>query len=188
MKIVWLSGHPLVQDSLTNHRPPRSQVIMTHFQHAGTCQVERLPRQHGEAETPTSNQSPRVAQGRKLLGPTALRTCPFASPLSQVQARLGPGGYCWRSGNEGPQTCLPAACGVAQRGAQHGPSSSTQTQDPREGPSLAGRTTQGLLRGGLTRQAREEAERSRQGVPRGVVVTQAMTIKTRRALGGRQPA
>ena len=36
-------------------------------------------------------------------------------------------------GMGGPQTCLPAACGVAQRGAQHGPSSSTQAQDPREG-------------------------------------------------------
>ena len=55
------------------------------------------------------------------------------------------------------------------------------TQDPREGPSLAGRTTQGLLKGGLTRQAREEAERSRRGVPREVPVTQAMAIKTRRA-------
>ena len=75
------------------------------------------------------------------------------------------------------------ACGL-RRGspaAQYGPSSSTQVQDPREGPSLAGRTTQGLLRGGLTRQAREEAERSRRGVPREVLMTQAMTIKTRRA-------
>ena len=65
--------------------------------------------------------------------------------------------------------------------AQYGPSSSTQTQDPREGPSLAGRTTQGLLKGGLTRQAREEAERSRQGIPREMLMTQAMMIKTRRA-------
>ena len=38
---------------------------------------------------------------------------------------------CQRSGNGGPQTCLLAACGVAQRGAQHDPSSPTQTQDPR---------------------------------------------------------
>ena len=50
-----------------------------------------------------------------------------------------------------------------------------------------GRTAQGLLRGGLTRQAREEVEISRQGVPREVLVTQAMTIKARRAPGGRQP-
>ena len=53
---------------------------------------------------------------------------------------------------------LPA-CGL-QRGspaAQYGPSSSTQAQDPRKGPSLAGRTMQGLLRGGLVSQACEEA-------------------------------
>ena len=59
------------------------------------------------------------------------------------------------------------ACGVAQRGAQHGPSSSTQAQDPREGPSLAGRTTRSFLRHGLIRLAREEAGRSRRGTSRG---------------------
>ena len=116
---------------------------------------------------PTSNQPPRGTQGRKLLGPAALRSCPSASLHGQVQARLGPGGYCRCSGNGGPQTCLPAACGVAQRGAQHDPSSSTQTQDPREGPSLAGRTTRSILRHGLIRLAREEAERSRRGTSRG---------------------
>ena len=36
-----------------------------------------------------------------------------------------------------------------------------KTQDPREGPGLAGRTTQGFLMDDLARQAREEAERSR---------------------------
>ena len=138
------------------------------FLHAArTHQIGQLPRQHGEAETPTSNQPPHSAQGCRLLGPAVLRTCPLALPRSQVRARLGPGGYCRRSGNGGPQTCLPAACGVAQRGAQHGPSSSTQTQDPREGPSLAGRTTRSFLRHGLIRLAREEAERSRRGTSRG---------------------
>ena len=116
---------------------------------------------------PTSNQPPRGAQGRRLLGPAALRSCPSASLHGQVRARLGPGGYCRCSGNGGPQTCLPAACGVAQKGAQHGPSSSTQTQDPREGPSLTGRTTRSFLRHGLIRLAREEAERSRRGTSRG---------------------
>ena len=71
------------------------------------------------------------------------------------------------SGNGGPQTCLPAAYGVAQRGHQHSPSSSTQAQDPREGPSLAGRTTRSFLRCGLVRLAHEEGERSRQGTSRG---------------------
>ena len=38
-----------------------------------------------------------------------------------------------------------------------------KTQDPCEGPSLAGRTIGSFLRGSLIRQAHEEAERSRQG-------------------------
>src|SRR3954447_23245628 len=42
-----------------------------------------------------------------------------------------------------------------------------KTQDPREGPSLARQTTQRFLRHGLLRLAREEAERSRRGTPRG---------------------
>ena len=70
-------------------------------------------------------------------------------------------------GNGGPQTCLPAACGVAQGAAQHGPSSSARAQDPREGPSLAGWTTRSFLRHGLIRLAHEEAESSRQGTSRG---------------------
>ena len=85
----------------------------------------------------------------------------------QVRARLGPGGYCRRSRNGGTQTCLPAACGVTQGVAQYSPSSLANAQDPREGPSLAGRTTGGFLRHGLVRMAREEAERSRRGTTRG---------------------
>ena len=159
---------PVYSQGEANRQPPRSKVIMIFFLHAArTRQAGQLPRQRGEVETPTSNQSPHVDQGRRLLGPAALRTCPLASPRSQARARLGPGGYCRRSGNGGPQTCLPAACGVAQRGPQHGPSSPTQTQDPREGPSLAGQTTRSFLRHGLIRLAREEAERSRRGTSRG---------------------
>ena len=116
---------------------------------------------------PTSNQLPRGAQGRRLLGPVTLRTCPFASLLGQVRARRGPGGYCRRSGNGGPQTCLPAACGVAQRGPSMAHLHQHKTQDPREGPSLASQTTWSFLRHGLVRLAREEAERSRQGTSRG---------------------
>ena len=127
----------------------------------------RVTRRHGEAQTLVSNQSPCGARGRRLLGPTALRTCPFASLLSQVRARLGPGGYYRCSGNGGPQTCLPPACGVAQVGAQCSPTSSAQAPDPRERTSLAERTTGSFLRSSLIRQAREEAERSRQGTSRG---------------------
>ena len=97
----------------------------------GLVQSVQLPRRRGEVEKPMSNQPPCGAQGRRLLGPAALRSCPSATLHGQARARLGPGGYCQRSGNGGPETCLPAACGVAQRGAQHGPSSPTQTQDPR---------------------------------------------------------
>ena len=146
-------------------QPPTSTIIGNHdpLCMQGLVQSVQLPRRRGEVETPTSNQPPRGAQGRTLLGPAALRSCPFASLHGQVRARLGPGGYCRCSGNGGPQTCLPAACGVAQKGAQRGPSSSAQAQDPREGPSLVGRTTESFLRGSLIRQAREKAERSRKG-------------------------
>ena len=61
------------------------------------------------------------------------------------------------------------ACGMwrGSKGAQHGPSSSTQAQDPREGSSLAGRTTRSFLRHGLVRLAHEEPESSRRGTSRG---------------------
>ena len=89
-------------------------------------------------------------------------------------------GCCRRSRNGGPQIFLPAACGVAQAVAQYGPSSTTQAQDPREGPSLAGRTTEGssgvASLGGLARRRRDQGR-----VPREVPVTQTMTIETRRA-------
>ena len=75
--------------------------------------------------------------------------------------------YCRRSGNGGPQTCLPAACGVAQRRPSMAHLHQHKTQDPREGPSLAGRMAQGYIRNGLARQARKEAERSRRGTSRG---------------------
>ena len=119
------------------------------------------------------------AQGRRLLGPATLRTCPFASLLGQVRVRLGPGGYYRRSGNEGPQTCLPAACGMAQVEAQHGPSSSAQDSRPSRGakPRRAddvelpqARPHQAGSRGGGEIKA---------GVPREEPVTQAMTIETR---------
>ena len=63
---------------------------------------------------------------------------------------------------------LPA-CGLRRgsKGAQRGPSSSTRAQDPREGSSLAGRTTRSFLRHDLVRLAHEGAESSRQGTPRG---------------------
>ena len=41
---------------------------------ASLRQGKQLSRQCGEAETPTSNQPPRVDRGRGLWGPAALRT------------------------------------------------------------------------------------------------------------------
>ena len=98
-------------------QPPTSTITGNHdlLCMQGLVQSVQLPRHRGEVETPASNQPPRGAQGRRLLGPAALRPCPFASRHGQVRERLGPGGYCRRSGNGGPQTCLLAACGVAQR-------------------------------------------------------------------------
>ena len=61
------------------------------------------------------------------------------------------------------------ACGLRRgsKEAQHSPSLPTQAQDPREGPSLVGRTTRSFLRHGLVRLAHEEAESSMQGTLRG---------------------
>ena len=92
----------------------------------------------------------------------------------RLPARLSPGAL-WARGLlsvfwERGSPDLPA-CGVARKGAQRGPSSSTQAQDPCEGPSLAGRTTRSFLRHGLIRLAHEEAESSRQGKPHEALVT-----------------
>ena len=134
-------------------QPPTSTIAGNHdpLCMQGVVQSVQLPRRHGEVETPTSNQPPRGAQGRRLLGPAALRTYPFASLFGQVRARLGPGGYCRRSRNGGPQTCLPAAHTVAKLAGCTAHLHRQGIQDPREGPSLARRTTQDLLGSGLTR-------------------------------------
>ena len=113
---------------------------------------------------PTSNQPPRGVQGCRLLGTVVLRSCPSASLHGQVRARLGPGGYCRRSGNGGPQTCLPAAWlkgGPAQpifidttprpsRGAK--PRGAEDTELPRARPHQAGSRGGGEIKAGyLTR-------------------------------------
>ena len=144
----------------------------------GLVQSVQLPRRHGEVEAPTSNQPPRGAQGRMLLGPAALRSCPSASLHGQVRARLGPGGYYRCSGNGGPQTCLPAACGMAQRGPstahlhQHRPKTLARGQASRGRRHGASPGTASL--GWLARRRRDQG-----GVPHEVPVMQAMTTKAR---------
>ena len=140
----------------------------------GLVQSVKLPRRRGKVETPTSNQPPSGAQGRRLLGPAALRSCPSASLHGQVRARLGPGGYCRHSGNGGPQTCLPAACGVAQRRPstahlhQHKLKTLARGQASRGGRHGASSGT--ASSGWLARRRRDQG-----GVPHEVPVTQAMT-------------
>ena len=90
--------------------------------------------------------------------------------------------YCRRSGNGGPQTCLPAAHDAAPPAAPYGPSSPANTQDPREADDT--RPPRGLPHQAGSR----GAERSRQVTPHEVLVTQDMTTKARRAPGGSQRA
>ena len=71
--------------------------------------------------------------------------CSELDPWLRREAK--PGGYCRRSGNGGPQTCLPAAHGVAkpagrtahlhQQGIQD-PREADDARPPREWPSQAG--------------------------------------------------
>src|SRR4051812_26047168 len=75
------------------------------------------------------------------------------------------------------------ACGVVQRGPSTPHLHQHKTQDPREGPILAGRTARCFLGRGLIRLAHKEAERSR-WAPHEVPMTQAMTTKGAR----REPA
>ena len=112
----------------------------------------------------------------------------MASPRSQARAHLGPGGYYRHFGNGGPQTCLPAACCVAQPMAQYGSSSSNKRPRPSRGAKPRGaddtRPPQGRphqvgSHGGIEIKAR--------GTSRGAHDASHET-KTRWALGGRQPA
>ena len=101
-----------------------------------------------------------------FIGPDALGMSPRSDMNSFIQTPslvASEAAMCLRSGNGGPQTCLPAACGVAQAGPSTAHLHQLMLKDPREGPSLTGRTTGSFLRGSLIRQACEEAERPRQG-------------------------
>ena len=115
-------------------QPPTSTIVGNHdpLCMQGLVQSVQLPSRHGEVEAPTSNQLPRGAQGRRLLGPAALRTCPLASLLSQVRARLGPGATVGVLGTGVPRlSCLRPAAWLNRwpsTARLHQPN----TQDPRE--------------------------------------------------------
>ena len=115
----------------------------------------------------------------------ALRTCLLASLLSQVRARPGPGGYCRRSGNGGPQTCLPAAWLKSGPNAAHLHQLKLKTL-ARGQASRGGRRKASSGAASPGRLARRRRDQGR--IPHEEPVTQAMMIETRRAPGGRRPA
>ena len=132
--------------------------------HAGTCPVSAV------AEAPWGSG------GAHVQSTATRRSCPSTSLHGQGRARLGPRGYCRRSGNGGPQTCLPAACGVAQRGHstahlhQHRPKTLATGQALRSGRREASSGT--ASSGWLTRRQRDQG-----GVPHEVPMMQAMTTQ-----------
>ena len=127
----------------------------------------------------TATRRPRP-QAVRARGASLLPFCLPARPSSGAPWARGLLSVFWEWGSPD----LPA-CGLRRgsKGAQHGPSSSAQAQDPREGPSLAGwstRASSGTASSGwLTRRRRVQG-----GVPREVPMTQAMTTKG----AGRAPA
>ena len=143
---------------------------------SGTASSGWLMRRRGEVGPTTSNQPPHGARGRRLLGPAALRTYPFASLLSQVRARWARGllSAFWERGSPD----LPA-CGL-RRGSkggtstahlhQHRPKTLARGQASRGGGHGASSGT--ASSGWLARRRRDQG-----GVPHEVPVTQAMTTK-----------
>ena len=91
---------------------------------------------------------------------------------------------CRRSGNGGPQTCLPAACGVAQRGP-----STARLHQHRPKTLARGQASRGERRGASSGTASSDwlarRRRDQGGVPHEVPVTQAMTTKGARRVPAR---
>ena len=91
---------------------------------------------------------------------------------------------CRRSGNGGPQTCLPAAYGVAQRGPStdhlHQHKLKTLARGQASQGGRQGASSGSASSGWLTRRRRVQG-----GVPREVPMTQAMTTKGARRVPAR---
>ena len=89
--------------------------------------------------------------------------------------------YCRRSGNGGPQTCLPAAHGVAELPGPYGPSSSTRHSRLSRGAKPRGADNARLPQQRPHQAGSRGGGEIKAGVPREVLVTQAVMIETRRA-------
>ncbi len=74
---------------------------------------------------------------------------------------------CRRSGNGGPQTCLPAACGVAQRGGPARPIFISPSSRPSRGAKPRGADDRKLPQKRPRQAGSRGAKRSRQGTSRG---------------------
>ena len=150
----------------------------------GLVQSVQLPRRHGEVETPTSNQPPCGAQDRRLLGPVALRSCPFASLHGKPGRALGPGATVGVRGTGVPRlACLRLAAWLkggpnTARLHQHKPKTLARGQASRGGRRGASSGT--ALSGWLTRRRRDQG-----GVPHEVPVTQAMMTQGARRVPAR---
>src|SRR3954468_5332970 len=120
--------------------------------HAGTSQVTQLPRRRGEVETPTSCQTamrhprPQTVRARGA-SPLPFRLSARPSPCAPWARGLL--SVFWERGVPRLACLRPAAW------LKWGPSVAHlhqhKAQDPREGPSLARRTTWHFLKHGLLR-------------------------------------
>ena len=82
---------------------------------------------------------------------------------------------------------MPAACSVAQVVAQYGPCSSAQDSRPSRGAKPRGADDRKLPQRRPHPTGSRGGGEIKAGIPREEPVTQAMTIETRRAPGGRRP-
>ena len=131
-----------------------------------------------------SNQPPRGAHDRRLLGPAALRTCPFTLCSAKFGRALGPGATVDVLGMGVPRlACLRPAVWLkggpsAAHLHQHKPKTLARGQASRGGRHGASSGT--ASSGWLTRRRRDQG-----GVPHEVPVMQAMTTEGARRVPAR---
>ena len=147
----WAEKHPLLTP---NHSRRLFQITPSSPEIARVDYIKTRP-PRPKLLAPTISKHALLARNRSCPLFQNTPSSQFPIHTSWAPNHLLPGSSYRHPGNGGPQTCLPAAHGVAPSAALYGPSSPANTQDPREGPSLARRTMQDLLGGGLTRLARE---------------------------------